>query len=430
MLNQRVWTHVIAHTLFLLPQVSAIHSPFANAIPFSPGFNVSAVLERAVSLPSHSWEFGTASEALLELFDAPYSVFGANPFPVPLLNPESTRSLVYAKEKIVIGIPPNGLSDGDGAVGDPASLGVSAVLLGQTDVTYTAAAKAEIDYLLSGAPRWPNGAISHRADHPELWADFIYMAPPFMAYYGVATNNASILREAVEQCLLYPQVLRANTTTDVATPPSSHPASASGLWTHIFGPFSDPGIWSTGNGWAAAGMMRVLAALVKAPPSLFFVPYSASSSNLPDAAWRRQAISSLVTEIRKILDGAMRMQMDQGLLLNYLDDPTWFGEISGSTLLASVAYRLSTHSALLGASALSPSVSSRYIQWAENIRLTLGNNAHITSNGTATPAINPLDWNDRTPFTSGSPEGNNFVILLYSAWRDCVKAGIRGCSVY
>ena len=58
-------------------------------------------------------------------------------------------------------------------LGDPASLGVPAVLLGKTDITYAIAAKSEVDYMKYEAPRWFNGAISHRADVPELWADFI-----------------------------------------------------------------------------------------------------------------------------------------------------------------------------------------------------------------------------------------------------------------
>lgn len=158
-------------------------------------------------------------------------------------------------------------------------------------------------------------------------------------------------------------------------------------------------------------------------PSLF-----PGKNELPDAAWRQQAIASLVAEIRTILDGAMRMENDNGLLLNYLDDPTWFGEVSGSSLLASVAYRLATLSKSYGSAALSNTVATRYIECAEGIRVTLASNGHIASAGIATPAVNPLDWNDRNHFTALSPEGNNFVILLYTAWRDCVKAGIKGCK--
>ncbi|KDR67534.1 hypothetical protein GALMADRAFT_147078 [Galerina marginata CBS 339.88] len=408
-------------TLLLVTHVSASIHATSTAIPFSPGFDVNAVLARATALPSHSWEYGTASEALLELFDAPLAVFGNSPFPVPTVTPSSSPSLTYAKQKIVIAAPPNGLSDGDGAVGDPASLGVSAVLLGTTNASFAAAAKAEALYVLNQAPKWPNGAISHRVMYAELWADFIYMAPPFLAYYGVASNNATILQIAVQQCLLYRQALRANTTA-TAAPPKTHPSSASGLWTHILGPVNmDPGIWSTGNAWAAAGTMRVLATLVKAPSSLL-----ASSGG---AAWTQQSMASLVQLISEILNAAMKASPDQGFLRNYIDDTTWFGETSGSALLASVAYRLSTLCSSQGsASPLSSATIQTYIAWAEHIRLTLASNGHITSNGTATPAVNPLGWGDRTPYTAGSPEGQNFVLLLYAAWRDCVLAGVPGCN--
>lgn len=52
--------------------------------------------------------------------------------------------------------------------------------------------------------------------------------------------------------------------------------------------------------------------------------------------------------------------------------------------------------------------------------------SHVDENGLASPAVNPLGWGDRTPFTSGSPEGQSFIVLLYAAWRDCVEAGV--CS--
>ena len=104
------------------------------------------------------------------------------------------------------------LSPGDGATGDPASLGVgyalshflpvpllgsaqtlnvnltlsSALLLalgdwsdvppsptynndGNTGVVYADAVKREVEYLLAKAPRYANGAISMRVDGPELW---------------------------------------------------------------------------------------------------------------------------------------------------------------------------------------------------------------------------------------------------------------------
>lgn len=152
----------------------AIANLASATIPFCPGFDIKAVISLAISLPSHSWEYGTASEALLELYNPTFSVFGEQPFPIPELSPSPSSpsyspSLEYAKQKIVLGAPPNTFSDGDGATGDPASLGVSGMLLGINEANYADAAKTQVEYLLQDAPRWSNGAISQRADHAELW---------------------------------------------------------------------------------------------------------------------------------------------------------------------------------------------------------------------------------------------------------------------
>jgi rhamnogalacturonyl hydrolase YesR len=79
---------------------------------------------------------------------------------------------------------------------------------------------------------------------------------PYMAYYGAASNNKTMVIDAADQILLYRNVLLANTTQ-----------SWNGLWVHIVGPQSQTkGIWATGNGWAALGMARVLAT-IKAWPN-------------------------------------------------------------------------------------------------------------------------------------------------------------------
>ncbi|KAJ7142593.1 hypothetical protein C8R44DRAFT_725930 [Mycena epipterygia] len=73
----------------------------------------------------------------------------------------------YIAPKITFGI--NGLATGGGAVGDPASLGVAPVMLGETSASYTAAGQREIDYAVDVVPHWINGAISQRVDVAELW---------------------------------------------------------------------------------------------------------------------------------------------------------------------------------------------------------------------------------------------------------------------
>ncbi|KAF9019648.1 hypothetical protein BDZ89DRAFT_1072897, partial [Hymenopellis radicata] len=340
--------------------------------------------------------------ALLELYNPAISVFGDHPFPAPVLNPSTIPALAYAQEKIMLNAPgaKNGLSDGDGAVGDPASMGISAYLLGMTNSSYAEAAVTEVNFQLN-APRWSNGAISQRFDVAELWDDFGYMSPPFLAYYAADTRNISLLEESYKQCGYYREVLQA---TDTSVP-------YWGVYHHIIGPQSqDLGLWSTGNGWFSAGMVRVLAVIQKAPAATV-------------SPWRAQAIADLTQWIKEIVNGVMGAPMDDGLLRNYLDDtdgPNGFGEISGSTMMAAVIYRMAV---------LQPDVfGTSYIAWADNIRHTISGsdrdgNPHVTSNGTVTPAVNPYAWLDTTPYTAGSPEGNNFVVLMYAGWRDCVYAG-------
>ena len=73
----------------------------------------------------------------------------------------------------------------------------------------------------------------------------MYMAPPFLAYYAADRQDEKLLRESVDQCSHYREVLQSNSTTTT-------------VWAHIVGPQSaDPGLWSTGNGWAAAGAVCI-----------------------------------------------------------------------------------------------------------------------------------------------------------------------------
>lgn len=151
-----------------LPSAVKRASATASGIPFSPGFDIAQVASLAKSLPSHSWEYGTASESLLELYNPELSVFGSAPFPVPTKSPSSVTALSYGASHITLGA--RGLAySTDGAVGDPVSLGVTAVLLSKTNATYAKYTAKSIAYLLTGAPRFWNHAISQRADVAELW---------------------------------------------------------------------------------------------------------------------------------------------------------------------------------------------------------------------------------------------------------------------
>ena len=147
---------------------------------------------------------------------------------------------------------------------------------------YDTAAKNQLNYLLNVAPRASNGAISHRDSEVQLWADFIYMAPPFIAYYGAllgGDGGATLLQTAYEQVKLYRDVLF---DADVE------------LWRHVaLGSWSDPTHWGTGNGWAAAGALRVLATI--------------QMSDAADSMQSQQ--NDLLQWVKETLDGVWKYQV-------------------------------------------------------------------------------------------------------------------------
>jgi len=268
-----------------------------------------------------------------------------------------------------------------GAAGDPAALGISALLIGKTLPDYYAAAIRQADHLTNDVPRWSNGAISHREAWPELWADFIYMVPPFLAYYAVASSNLALLKESAVQAKLYRDGLEV-------TP--------EGVWLHIRGTHGtiDLAPWSSGNGWAAAGMARVLATLRKSR-------YNKDTKEEQDL---------LIGLIKQILDGVIALDVDSSKLLrNYLNDASWWGEISGTSLLAATAFRVAV---------LAPKVfGPKYTNWAIEKKRVVDTKIDATT-GIVAPAINPLNWHDRNQYLNGSPEGQSFVVLLHAAERD------------
>jgi hypothetical protein len=149
-----------------------------NATEVDAGYDPYAAAQVMINKASHSWEWGTAAEALLELYNPELSVFGHDPFPGGKIRKADSNifALRYAKQFIITG---GQVLVDDSAVGDPASLGVSAILLGQSDNVYLDASNRQADYILNEAPRWTNGAISHRPDVAEIWADNMAMSFPF-----------------------------------------------------------------------------------------------------------------------------------------------------------------------------------------------------------------------------------------------------------
>lgn len=75
---------------------------------------IGAVLQKAIQVATHSWEYGTVAEALLEWNNPDLSIWN-NPFPdgkVPTLKVEDISALTYIEPHILTNSTT--LVDGDG----------------------------------------------------------------------------------------------------------------------------------------------------------------------------------------------------------------------------------------------------------------------------------------------------------------------------
>ncbi|THH32646.1 hypothetical protein EUX98_g1533 [Antrodiella citrinella] len=371
---------------------------------------VSTVKQRLQEGAQQSWELGTRAQALTEYDSPSYSVTNGTKVPPPTSSPPGsldevfniTKTVLEARTKAFANVTgPQPLVANDGSSADPASIGVAVLLAnwtgqGSTDgVDYAGAAQSQLEYLLTQVPRTSDGAISHRVSEVQLWSDFVYMVPPFLAYYGVLSNNQSLVSEAYNQVKLYRQYLGDS--------------SAGGIWKHIVMGSTvppDPGHWSTGNGWAAAGMLRVQGTIQNSPfPNNF-----------------KTEMSDLSNWVTEILNGMYPHLRSDQLFLNYADNNSTFSDAASTALLASAAYR---HALLNKVHTQLPNAERSRLALVSPTNSSNSSLGHFDQNMWLTPVVNPHQFGIQG---SESPEAQAFVVEMQAAWGDWVRAGSPGAS--
>lgn len=232
-----------------------------------------------------AWEQGVAAQALLELGEIDLVV-------------------LMAREAVLRQLPDGRLAGlgSEHAVTDPAANGVPVLYAARYtgDERLKEAAQRMLDYLLKAAPRTRDGVLHHITNAPQVWIDAAYMAPPFLA---VAGEHAEAIRqvEGLRRLLWNPEKRLF----------SHH-------WDESKQDFSRKAFWGVGNGWAAAGMARVLHAL----------PREMEAER-----------AKLVTYIREVIDGCLAYQRTDGLFHNVVDDASTFVETNLAQMLAYTIYR-------------------------------------------------------------------------------------------
>jgi rhamnogalacturonyl hydrolase YesR len=251
-----------------------------------------------------------------------------------------------------------GIMEKNESVTDPAAIGEALLLAAQQ--TQRADLKEAADklyqYLKYKAPRTRDGIIYHFDGtwaEQQLWVDAHYMAPPFLCKYGDAG-------EALKQIKGFRSYLY-----------NEEKQLLSHIWDDKKQQFGREAFWGVGNGWAVAGITRVIAMLSDSQNDKD-VNYDKDINNDKDIKNRKDIrddqerkyhnenisisdnivadmqanpidytpdIEYLITYVKALIDGFIRYQREDGLFHNVLDDPASFVETNAGQMLAYAIYR-------------------------------------------------------------------------------------------
>jgi unsaturated rhamnogalacturonyl hydrolase len=238
-----------------------------------------------LAMQREAWEQGVAMQSLLEWGDRDMVIRMAH----------GAMLRIYDDGRLGM------VSDNHG-VTDPAANGEGVLFAAKVtgDPLFKEGAVRMLGYLMKKAPRTADGTLHHIDDKPQVWIDSMYMAPPFLAVAGAPA-------EAVTQVEGFRRILW------------NGPAK---LFSHIWDDgkraFERQAFWGVGNGWAAAGMARVIKAL-------------------PEGMTGER--KRLVGYVREVLDGCLKHRRPDGFFHDVVDDPKSFIETNLAQMLSYTIFR-------------------------------------------------------------------------------------------
>jgi len=161
------------------------------------------------------------------------------------------------------------------------------------------AVRGLLDWIRSQAPRAADGVLYHSFGGPEMWSDGFNGAPPFLAAMGFY-DEALAQIEGYRKRLWNPEAKLL-----------SH------VWDDGKQRFKDRNFWGGGNGWAAAGLARVIRRLPRE---------------------RGQDRERLAAFAKDIVDGCLTHERTDGLFHDVIDRPDTFIETNLAQMLAFAIY--------------------------------------------------------------------------------------------
>jgi len=257
----------------------------AQGAPKNVNKRIEKVKLAMLTMQRHAWEQGVAAQALLEL--------GETELVILMAKEAALRQLEDGRLAVI---------SANQGVTDPAANGEAVFHAAKVtgDASLKKAADKMLNYLLNKAPKTKDGTLYHIAHKPQVWIDSMYMAPPFIAVAGHPD-------EAVKQIEGFRKLL-----WNPGKKLFSH------IWDDSLNDFERKDFWGVGNGWAAAGMTRVIKALSK------------------DMAGEKKR---LIKYVKDVIDGCLAYQRQDGLFHDVVDNPKTFVEANLAQMLAYSMYR-------------------------------------------------------------------------------------------
>jgi rhamnogalacturonyl hydrolase YesR len=311
--------------------------------------SVTEKVKRALlAMQRHSWEQGVTAQAFLELG-------------------ETDLVILMAKEAVVRQSEDGrmGVMGSNHAVTDPVANGEAVAFAANAtgERLLHIAVEKMVDYLINQAPKTINGTLHHIVTKPQVWIDSMYMAPPFLTVTGHS-------EEAVKQIEGFRDLLWLPEKQLFAH-----------MWDDNAQTFLRKACWGVGNGWAAAGMTRVIRAL--------------PAEMVKD----KQRLAGYV---RQVLDGCLIYQEKDGLFHDIVDDPSSFVETNLAQMLAYTIYRGVSGGWL----------NESYLDSADLMRQAA--HSKVDKYGLVQDVCGAPHFNH--PGTA--PEGQAFFLLMEAAFRD------------
>ncbi len=189
---------------------------------------VKQVSQVLLTMQRYSWEQGVAAQAFLELGETNTAILLAREA-VQRQSADGRLACMHANE----------------AVTDPAANGEALLAAARItkDPVLQVGLDAMLNYLVQTAPRAADGTLFHVVTAKEVWVDSLYMAPPFLAVTG-RVDDALRQIHGIKRRLWNPD---ANLYAHI--------------WNEERSTLTRSAHWGVGNGWAAAGITRVIRAL-------------------------------------------------------------------------------------------------------------------------------------------------------------------------